>query len=117
MTTKLVFGRDNQGYNAYAPQFSNIHFSATLVNGAASSITVPSDSSAYVAAFSYQPGTIVWVANNHTATVPAAATFGATNSELNPGARLVYPGDVISLITSSTTADCGVSLYAVDGGV
>lgn len=117
MSTPLMFGRDNQGYNAYAPQFSTNHFSASLVNGAEETFTVPSNFPVWILSFSFQPGTVNWVARNTTAAVPAGATFAATNSELNPGARLVYAGDVIHVITSTATSECGVSLYPVDGGI
>jgi len=117
MTTKLMFGRDNQGYNAYAPQFSTNHFSATLVNGAEETFTIPSNFPVWVISFSYQPGSTVWVATNTTAAIPAGAAFASTNSELNPGARLVYAGDIIHCITSNASSDVGISLYSVDGGI
>lgn len=117
MTTQLMFGRDNQGYNAYAPEFATNHFSATLVNGAERTFTVPSDFSAYIASFSYQPGSTIWAARNTTAVIPASDSFTSTNSELNPGARLVYAGDIIHCITSNASSDVGVSLYAIQGGI
>lgn len=117
MTTKLMFGRDNQGYNAYAPQFADQHFSATIVNGAETTFTIPSNFAVWIISFSYQPGSTVWIARNATAAIPAGATFAAAASELNPGARLVYAGDIIHCITSNASADVGVSLYSVDGGI
>lgn len=110
--TKLNFGRDVQGFNAYAPQFATNHFSASLLNGAEETFTVPEDTDVWVVSFSYQPGTVNWVALNATAAVPAGATFASTTSELNPGARVVSGGDVIHVITASATSEVGVSLYA-----
>jgi len=110
--TKLNFGRDVQGLNAYAPAFATNHFSASLVNGAEETFTVPEDCDKWIVSFSFQPGTVNWVALNATAAVPAGATFAATDSELNPGARWVTGGDVIHVITSTASSEVGVSLYA-----
>lgn len=113
MSTLLNFGRDVQGLNAYAPSFSQNKFSATLTNGAEEKLTVPSNYESWIAAFSFEPGANVWVSNNQTSEIPAGATFLSTTSELNPGSRKVSAGDVLSFITDNTTADVGVSLYAV----
>jgi hypothetical protein len=114
MSTVLNFGRDVQGFNAYAPAPSTDKFSATLTVGVASSITIPNTNGTWIAAFSYQPGTDVWVNfSGSTAAPPVAGTFGATTSELLPGARTVQGGSTISLISSSAIAEVGVILYAV----
>lgn len=114
MTTELAFGRDVQGYNAYAPQDSTDKWSVTLGAGAATSITVPSNFPVWIVAFSYQPGTDVWVdLSGATAAIPAGATLVATTSSLNPGQRTVLAGSNISIITDSTTADVGIELWAV----
>lgn len=113
MTTKLVFGRDAQGYNAYAPQFADDKWQVTLQGGTAQSITIPSNFQNWIVAFNYQGGTNVWVARNTTATLPTN-TVAKSASELNPGQRAVQAGDTISFITNNTTADFCVILYAIN---
>ena len=113
MSTLLNLGRDVAGQNSYTPAFCDNKFSATLTIGVEATFTVPSNKKVWTCAFCIQPGTVVWVARNETAAVPVGGTFAATDSELNPATRTVFAGDVIHLITSSTTADVGVLLYAV----
>ena len=114
MTVLLNFGRDVQGYNAYAPTPSQDVFNATLATGTATSITVPKNFQTWIVAFSYQPGTDVWVDfTGATAAVPAGGTLASATATLNPGARTVQAGSHISMITDSTTADVSVELYAV----
>jgi hypothetical protein len=117
-TTYLALGRDVQGINANAPQFSTVMYSATLAAGAAESVTVPLDALAYIMYVKVQPNGWVWVSRTTTAAVPAGGTFAAIASEMVDGAtdeykRLVYPKDVISFITANTTCDVSVVFYAV----
>lgn len=122
MTTKLAFGRDCQGYNAYSPAPSTNLYSATLASGGNATITLPTNVPYWIVAFSFQPGADVWVAYNTSAAAPAGATFASTSSELNPGARLLPSTNTTSSGTSATTinlfnngtgsADIGVMLYA-----
>ena len=48
ISTQLNFGRDVQGFNAYAPQFPTDIFTATLAAGAAESVTVPSNNPIWI---------------------------------------------------------------------
>lgn len=110
----LNFGRDVQGYNAYAPQDASIKYSATITNGAATSITIPSSYQVWIVAFSLQPGTNVWVDfTGATAAIPAGATLVSTTASLNPGQRTLYAGGKISIITDNTAADVGIELWPV----
>lgn len=114
MSTLLEFGRDVQGYNAYAPQDSTNKWSATLGAGTATSITIPSNYPVWIVAFSPQPGADVWVDfTGATAAIPAGGTLATTTSSLNPGQRTVVAGTKISVITDSTTADIGIEAWPV----
>lgn len=114
MSTLLNFGRDVQGYNAYAPQDSTNKWSATLSAGVATSITVPENYPIWIAMFSPQPGANVWVDfSGATAAIPVGGTLAATTASLNPGQRTVLAGSKISVITDSTTADIGIELWAI----
>lgn len=112
-TTKLNFERDINGYNAFAPDFPTLIWSATLTNGAETTFTVPGNFQVWVMALSPQPGSNIWVARNTTAAIPVGNTLAATNSELNPAQRRVYADDVIHVITANTTADVEIALYAI----
>lgn len=114
MTAYLNFGRDAQGYNAYAPQDASYKWSATLTAGAATSITIPKNYDVWIVAFSYEPGADVWIDfSGATAAIPAGATLAATTASLNPGQRTVFSGGKISVITDSTTSDIGIELWPV----
>jgi hypothetical protein len=121
MSTKLLFGRDTAGYNAYAPAPSTNEYSATLASGGNSTITLPTNVRAWIVSFSYQPGSNIWVAYNTTAAAPAGGTFATSTSELLPGARLLpslqnngTTATTINLLNNGTgTADVGVVLYDV----
>lgn len=102
--------RDDSGQNSFGLQFAVDGFQTELAAGVAQSFTVPANYPKWAMITSVEPGAAVWVADNVAATVPASS-FAATTSELNPGTKVVYSGDVISFITSDVTAQVGVSLY------
>lgn len=120
MTTKLNFGRDVQGYNAFAPAPSTNMYSATLTAGGNSTITLPTNVPVWIVSFSYQPGSDIWVAYNGNAAAPAGASFASNTSELLPGARALnalrndgVTATTINLFNNGAgVADVGVILYA-----
>lgn len=117
MTTRLNFGRDINGKNAFGPEISTDIYTASLTNGSEQTFTVPSDSQKWLASFSYQAGTVNWVAVNNTAAVPAGASFASADSVLNPGVLQVNAGDVIHVITATATSEVSVSLYSIGNQV
>lgn len=122
MSTKLNFGRDIQGYNAYAPPPASDKYSVVLAAGGNATLTLPTNSPYWIISFSFQPGSDVWVAYNGNAAAPAGATFATTTSELLPGSRTLQSTNTTSSGTVATTinmlnngtgtADIGVILYA-----
>ena len=114
MSTLLNFGRDVQGYNAYAPMPSTNCYSATITNGAATTITIPSNYQVWVVSFSIQPGVNLWVDfTGATAVSPVGATLASSTSVLNPGQRQVLAASKVSIITDNSTADVGIELWAI----
>jgi len=111
---QLNFGRDIQGFNAYAPVISDINYSATIASGAHKEVTVPSSSQNWIIVFQYQFGSDIWVAINNTAAQPAGATFAATTSVLTPAQLHVQAGDIISCYNNNASGqDVGISFYAI----
>ena len=109
----LSFGRDAQGYNAYAPYPSVVKYSATITDGSATSVTVPSSFALWVVSFRYYPND-VWVdVSGATAAIPVGATLASTTSELNPASLTLTAGTNISIITSQTTADVSIVMWPV----
>lgn len=115
-TVNLAMTRDVNGYVAFGVQFTPLNWDTTLAANVAQSATVPNNPSStnnvWLAIFSFEKGTDVYVANNATATV-AGGSFAQTPSQLNPTPRQVNGGDVLSFITADTSAVVGVSYYAV----
>ena len=110
-STKLSFGRDIQGHNAYATKPSTVKWSATITVGTATSITVPSNWNTWVVSFRYYPND-VWVdVSGADAIVPVGATLAVTTSELNPASLTLSAGTKISVITGLTSADVSVVMW------
>lgn len=115
MSTDLIFGRDVQGLNAYAPPMCTNIETATLAATVADSVTVPSNAPIWVMYVRIEPTKRCWVSSTGTAAVPAGGTFAASGSDLIVGTieykRTVYAGDVLSFITAETTCDIVVEFY------
>ncbi len=113
MSTELQFGRDIQGYNSYAPYPSANKWSATITNGAATSITVPSNFAVWIVSFRYFPND-VWVdVSGAAAIIPVGATLASSTSELNPSSLTLLAGTNISIITGQATADVSIVMWPV----
>jgi hypothetical protein len=108
---RLIFGRDDQGMNAYAPMPSTLKYSANLTNGNETSITVPTTHQVWIASFRYYPNN-VWVdVSGATAAIPAGNTLASTTSEMNPASLTLQGGQKISVITDLTSADVSIVLW------
>lgn len=113
MSTELQFGRDVQGYNSYAPYPSTNMWSATLANGVATSIVVPSNFPLWVVSFRYFPND-VWVdVSGAVAVIPAGTTLDLSTSELNPSSLTLKAGTNISVITAQANADVSIVMWPV----
>lgn len=123
MASQFSMYTDVRGVNGFGLKFTDTAYSATLAISTATALTVPTFGSLgggktqtknmWIAIFSFTPGASVWVANNDTAAVPAGASFAATNSELNPAARIVEAGDVLSFICASAGVSVSVCFYSL----
>lgn len=109
--TKFSMRRDINGYNGFGLKFSDNNYSVNLATATEATLTIPESAQRWLAIFSYEPGSDVWVANNAAAAIPAGAAFSVTSSQGNPVAREVNGGDVLSLITDDDNTTVGVSLY------
>lgn len=113
MSTFFNMTRDINGYNGFGLDFSDDNHQMILESNVEQNFTVPENYKNWVIIFSYNPGASVWVARNETAEIPIG-NIAPTLSQLNPSARRVSGGDIISLITADSSTDqVGVSLYAL----
>ena len=109
--TPLQFGRDIQSFCAFAPRVSQVKYAATITNGSATSVTVPSSYGSWIVSFRYYPND-VWIdTTGATAIVPVGATLASTTSELNPASLVLNAGTVISAITAQTSADLSIVMW------
>jgi len=98
MSTKFSMTRDINGYNGFGILPTYDIYSGALVATVADNMTVPANYPNWIAIFSYTPGASVWVCVNGTAAAPVGA-IASGSSALNPSARQVKAGDVISFYT------------------
>lgn len=118
MATRFAMVRDINGYNGFGLQFSDSKYGVLLVQDVEQTLTIPVNPDGmyknYLAIFSVEPGTNIWIALNSTAAYPSGA-IASISSELNPTARYIK-GDgeqVLHFITPDTQAKLGIALYAV----
>lgn len=111
MSTKFAMLRDINGYNGFGLPFALDGEATSLAANVEQHFTVPANYPNWIAIFSYTPGANIWVDGINTAVVPGV-TFAATTAELNPSARFVKSGQILSFITSDvTTPWVSVLLY------
>ncbi len=101
-STKFNMTRDVNGYNGFGIPFSQDGVGTFLASNAEQHFTVPSNYPNWIAIFGYTPGSSVWVDGITTAALPTSS-FAATTAELNPTARAVSAGQVLSFITDDAT--------------
>ena len=99
MSTLLSLTRDINGYNAFGVMPTYDIQGTSLTATVAQQFTVPDNYNNWLAIFSYTPGANIWVSFTTTAAV-AGGSFASMTSSLNPSARQVRGGTVISVITS-----------------
>lgn len=113
MIKKFMVHRDTAGNLTFTPDFAECGFKTILSPGVEQHFTIPEfgNYKKYTAIFYFSPGASVWVARNTTATIPTNV-FTFCVDEGNPTTRIVYPGDILSFI-SSVSCEVGVTLYAL----
>ncbi len=112
MPSQLNLIRDAAGNNTFGLEFADIKYNTTLALGVEQSQIIIGSAHKWLAIFSYEPGSSVWVSKNAPAVLPGAS-FADTDAELNPTARVVRPNDVLHFITSNTDAKIGIVLHAI----
>ena len=111
--TKFAMLRDINGFNSFGLSSTDQNYNVTLsANSAQTLCTVPETFTNWAAVFYYQDGSNVFVAIDDDAELPGGSP-AQSNSQGKPSVRYVRGGQTISAITSDTTTDVGVSLYAI----
>lgn len=112
MSQKFIMTRDINGFNGFGLRVCQDIFSVQLAATTEQHFTVPANYENWIAIFSYDPGLRIFVGIGQTAAVPSG-TIGAGTCALNPTAKQVVKGNIISLITPDTSAFVTVELYAL----
>ncbi len=115
MTTKFSMIRDINGYNGFGLIQSDTMYGVLLSTSAVQNMIVSGPEAEYLAIFTYQPASNVFVTISDTGVnaVIFSGTLNPVVSEINPVARRVKVGGTISLITPDATAYVGVTLYGI----
>lgn len=122
MATLYQVNKNFQGVNGFGTPFCSQIYTAALTANTDISLTVPTNAAmgmapaqttnnTFIVVFSYAPSAKVWVSVNGTPAVPAAGTFGASTSELNPPAKICKAGDTIHMLCVAG-ADVSAAFYS-----
>ncbi len=121
--TYLNLQKDIQGFKTPAADFSDLIYTATLLDASHSEITVPGNYQNWWVRIQPDYYGTVWVSVNNTAAVPAGSTFAAATSELMsiavPYELKVNSGDVISVYNNTglgQALNISIALYGVKNG-
>lgn len=121
MTTAYNISDYSRGVNGFGLPFCDTVFTATLVADTLATVTIPGNATLgptvyqidkFLAVFSYEPGSSVFVAVNGDAELPNGDDFEQSNSELNPSCKLVRAADVLSFVSNNIAAHVSVAIYA-----
>lgn len=125
LPTNYIINNGIKGVNAFGAPFSTLIYNTTLAADTEATLTIPGGSALgninastnpqYLAIFSYSADSTVYVANNATAAVPAGDTLEVATSIINPSARLVKAGDILSII-SEDTPSISIELFYLQEG-
>lgn len=109
----LLITRDASGVPAWGLEFSSDAWNVQLSTGVEETITAPtSNTKGYLAVFSFEPGTSVWV-SLESITLPTG-TPARAYAQLNPGPKQIPAGATLYFKTANSTADIGVAFYELE---